>query len=708
MQLMSADAAAIWLLDDATGELYSARQLGLPGIFVCAGPEPSAGHVHQCLSFGGTLAVDISAEMSAGRDCPCGQAGLQRAMYSPLTARGRSLGAIGVYSKTSRQFPADDQRLLRVFARMAGLAIDRDRLYQEASNQLLELKTLSLASEALNVPTDRRGLLQVILDRAVALMDVDACWLVLVEPTGNVFEQHTKGFNGVRPYDIQAAESLGRQIINANRVMATWDISRSTLPVDRRMIAAEGFVSAASAPLVYQRQALGVIHVYTREQRAFEEHALRLLFTFANQAAAALENARLFEEWVRVETDRRILQQSQEWATTLAELHRAAQELGATLVMDRVIEILCREALHLGKAELLSISMMDATGKLSRLTRAEGFDEEVVEELRKVQSGRDFADLVSPGEMIVVDDIANSRQLPCTPVLQSQNIQSCAIFPLTSRGRVIGALTVYYRQRQTFEPEVVEGLSLLAHYAGSAIQNSLLYQQELEAQRQKDEFFSLVTHEIRSPLTSISGYAQLMLRRLPPEGDAILRRSAVTIVEQSRRMQELVDNLLDLSRLSLGRFSLDKMKVDLAGLARQVVESLQITSAHHTLHLTAPEHLLVICDGQRIHQVFENLIGNAIKYTPGGGPVEVIVTPGETEVEVSVRDQGIGIGPEHLPHIFERYYQGETAEGARAGLGVGLNVCLEIVQAHGGRIWAESEGGKGSVFHFTLPISGVA
>jgi signal transduction histidine kinase len=88
--------------------------------------------------------------------------------------------------------------------------------------------------------------------------------------------------------------------------------------------------------------------------------------------------------------------------------------------------------------------------------------------------------------------------------------------------------------------------------------------------------------------------------------------------------------------------------------------------------------------------------------------VEVIVTPGETEVEVSVRDQGIGIGPEHLPHIFERYYQGETAEGARAGLGVGLNVCLEIVQAHGGRIWAESEGGKGSVFHFTLPISGVA
>jgi signal transduction histidine kinase len=703
MQLMSTDAAAIWLVDENTGEPYSARQLGLPEPFVCAGPDPTAGHVRMCLASEGTLSVDISAEMATGHTCPCGQAGLCRAMYAPLTVQGRALGAIGVYSKSTRQFSAEDQRLLRVFVRMAGLAIDRDRLYQEASNQLAELKTLSMASEALNVPTDRRGLLRVILDRAVAILDVDACLLVFVDASGHVSEQHASGFLGATPYDTNAAENLARRLISENRVMATWDISRSSLPVDKGMISAEGFVSAASAPLLYQGQALGVLHLYTREQRGFEERALRLLHTFANQAATAVENARLFEEWVRAETDRRILQQSQQWATMLAELHRAAQALGATLNMERVVDILCREALHFGGAEMLSISMMDTTGKLSQLVRAEGFDEKVVTELRKVQGGRDFADLVLSGETIVVDDVASNLTLPCSPVLNSENIRSCAIFPLTSRGRVIGALTIYHRARHNFEPEIVEGLSLLAHYAGSAIQNSLLYEQELEAQRQKDEFFSLVTHELRSPLTSIRGYAQLMMRRLPPEADEVLRRSAVTVVEQSRRMQELVDNLLDLSRLSLGRFALDKTEVDLANLARQVVESLKVTSAHHTLHLIAPESLMVVCDAQRIHQVLENLIGNAIKYTPGGGPVEVTVTSSTAEAEVSVRDQGIGIGPEHLPHIFERYYQAEMVGGAKAGLGVGLNVCQEIVLAHGGRIWAESEPGKGSTFHFTIP-----
>ncbi|MCL5026824.1 MAG: GAF domain-containing protein [Chloroflexi bacterium] len=708
LQLMSADAAAVWLLDDATGEPRIAHQMGYGAPFACAGPEPSAFHVRECLARGGPMQVDTVAEAAGGRECPCAAAGLFSALYAPLSVEGRTLGALGVYKASPHRFSTAEHNLLSVFAGMAGLAIARSRLYQETREQLLELGVLSQASEALNAPADREALMQVIVGQAMEVMNASACCLVLVDEDGQVMQHRSGGLDQAHRHNLEVETALARRVMGADRAIAAWDVAASVLPIDRALAERERLVSVASAPLVHQRKAVGVIHIYTRERRLFEEPSLRLLSTFANHAAAALEHAYLFEELVRTEAARRLLEQSQARANTLANLHEAAQEFGTTLVLDQVLDLLCRATGQIGAPDMLTIRMADATGSLSRVMRAKGLSAAYLDGLCRGQCSSLAAEMAvevaATMRPVLVGDLSEIRDSPDYPALLKEGTRSFGIFPLTARGRVIGSICVGYRTPRRFDPEVVEGLAPLAHYAGSAIQNALLYEHEREVQREKDEFFSIVAHELRSPLTAINGYAQLLNRVLPAGSDELLRRSATSIIEQTRRLRELVDNLLDSSRLALGRFALERAEVDLAVLARQVVESLQVSTDKHAIQISVPDTCVALCDQKRVHQVLENLIGNAIKYSPAGGPIEVKLEADGQEARLSVRDHGIGISPDHLSHIFERYYQVETADGARSGLGVGLNVCQEIVLAHGGRIWAESKPGEGSIFYFALPL----
>jgi PAS domain S-box-containing protein len=219
-------------------------------------------------------------------------------------------------------------------------------------------------------------------------------------------------------------------------------------------------------------------------------------------------------------------------------------------------------------------------------------------------------------------------------------------------------------------------------------------------ERLQREFTAMVSHELRNPLASIKGFAQLMQRR-----GVFDERAIETIVGQANLLQRLVDDLLEVSRLEAGHLELRAELFDLAAETAAYAEQAQAQSQRHVVRVeveTAP--LTVRADRGRIGQVLLNLLSNAIKYAPGGGEILVRVEGAADEARVSVQDQGLGIPREALPRLFERFFRVD-ASGRPDGSGLGLYIARRIVEAHGGRIWAESDGpGQGSTFRLSLPL----
>ena len=228
-----------------------------------------------------------------------------------------------------------------------------------------------------------------------------------------------------------------------------------------------------------------------------------------------------------------------------------------------------------------------------------------------------------------------------------------------------------------------------------------------QATKSKSDFVSMVSHELRTPMTSIKGYISLL--RQGVAGPLLPKQETFLDIVQRNvdRMTTLINDLLDVSRIESGKIQLDIQETQITDLAKWVVETMQVNAEEKglTLTLDAPPDLPTVkTDWRRITQVFTNLIGNAIAYTPAG-EVHVSLQKVSNAVQVSVQDTGIGIGPEDMNHIFERFYRAEN-EVVRAvgGTGLGLPIVKSFVEMHGGRIWVESTPGEGSTFTFILPL----
>jgi signal transduction histidine kinase len=233
----------------------------------------------------------------------------------------------------------------------------------------------------------------------------------------------------------------------------------------------------------------------------------------------------------------------------------------------------------------------------------------------------------------------------------------------------------------------------------------------------KSQFLSMASHELKTPLTAISGFLQLALRRARrrlaqgyPEEAEWLRDQKAHVEQlemvngQTFRLARLVDELLDVSRIESGKLELRFAEVDVSALVAEVAKRMQLTTTEHPIKVHRADSAIVTADPDYIEQVLNNLIGNAIKYSPKGGDVDVSVRREGDQVIVSVQDRGVGVPKEELDDIFTLFYRSREPSAHKAsGMGLGLYISREIVRRHNGRIWAESTPGKGSTFHFSLP-----
>jgi signal transduction histidine kinase len=231
------------------------------------------------------------------------------------------------------------------------------------------------------------------------------------------------------------------------------------------------------------------------------------------------------------------------------------------------------------------------------------------------------------------------------------------------------------------------------------------------ANKLKDQFLSLASHELKTPISAIKGYAQLAQRRLNKIPDSSPATNAAheslgKIADQSNRLTALVNDLLDVSRIQAGKLELRLEECDLVVLCQQAVEE-QHTSTERAIDLAVPaEPVCLMADCERLGQVLNNLISNALKYSDSKTSIQVSLTAQNGRAQVRVQDHGVGIPGDELPMIFDRFFRARTArEGNQRGLGLGLVICKEIVERHHGGIWAESEEGQGSTFVFELPMA---
>jgi PAS domain S-box-containing protein len=281
--------------------------------------------------------------------------------------------------------------------------------------------------------------------------------------------------------------------------------------------------------------------------------------------------------------------------------------------------------------------------------------------------------------------------------------------PLIAESSVIGALLIESPEAHAFSMLNHRKALILATQAAIGIRNAQTYREAQEAIRVRDTFLSIASHELKTPLTTILGNAQMLQRRNARENTLNPRdkRTLDVIAAQASRLNRMVAALLDISRIETGQLSIERTPLDLCMLAQHVVSDLQPMFDQHQIELIVPDEALIVeGDELRLEQVLQNLLQNAVKYSPQGGVVQLQVEQQGQQVCVVVSDQGIGIPEQAMPRLFRRFFRADNVQAQHiSGMGVGLFVVKEIVDLHGGKINVASREGVGSTFTVCLPLS---
>jgi signal transduction histidine kinase len=294
-------------------------------------------------------------------------------------------------------------------------------------------------------------------------------------------------------------------------------------------------------------------------------------------------------------------------------------------------------------------------------------------------------------------------------MLRTLGLRSSICVPLTARGRVLGALTLSITDSgRVYGPGELALAEDLSYRAAVAIDNARLYHEAQKAVRVRDQFLSIASHELKTPLTALLGNAQMLQRRAAREGGFNERdqRALHVIADQATRLNKMIAALLDISRIEMGQLSIARAPMDLTALTGRVVAEMKPALERHTISYSyADAPLIVDGDELRLEQVLHNLIGNAVKYSPAGGTVTVQLDRRGANACVYVHDQGIGIPAESIPRLFTRFYRADNVDPENiSGMGIGQIVVKEIVSLHGGTVEVASQELQGSTFAVCLPL----
>jgi signal transduction histidine kinase/AmiR/NasT family two-component response regulator len=502
------------------------------------------------------------------------------------------------------------------------------------------------------------------------------------------------------------------------------------------------YTSMAAVPLVIAGKVAALVRLDFRAPRAFSEDDKEFLDLLGRFAAQTLERARQYEsslrardeaEGLRARADQELSQRQKTehalrasetryraLATRTTRLHGLTAALSEAVTVDAVAKALVRQGNVVVGATSASVALTADEGRALSVLYAEAYGRAVRQPpALTIEHGLCETDALQTMAPVFVASWEESQEQywrSATAAADAAYVSS-AVLPLVVEGSAIGLLRFDFSVPVNFDAEYQALLISVAQHCTQALDRARLYEAAQkaradaeEANRHKDEFLSIVSHELRTPLNAVLGWASMLQKGT--SDPALTTRALQSIHDNATRQAKLIDDLLDLSRIVAGRAPLDLQNVDLAKLVAGVVDSFVPSAATNDveLRLAALPHVIVNGDARRLEQVFFNLLSNGLKFTGPGGRIDIDARlEGASHVDICVTDTGVGIEPEFLPYVFERFRQANsTATRHYGGLGLGLSIAQQLVDAHKGTIRVESEGkGKGARFIVRLPVAAV-
>lgn len=540
-------------------------------------------------------------------------------------------------------------------------------------------------SRAIGSSLDLQTVLDQVMDAIIHLTGAERGFLMLRNDDGGL--------------EVKAARNLDQQTISSDKFLysrtITNEVVDSGTPLlttnaaeDPRFSAQASIVnqvlrSIMATPLRARGSVIGVVYVDSRIMAGlFNGDDLAALEAFAGQAAVAIDNARLFSE-----TDEALSRRVEE----LQRLRRVDLQLNETLDTHKAIQYTLDWACRLSAATSGWFGLIEGTPPRARAVYQYG---DTVENL-------DYLDTAYPAVRQVV---SANKPIILTP--QQAGGEAVAVVPVHREANVLGVVVVK-RTGETFTAEQQDLIERMMARAAVAIENAQLYAKVQEADRAKSEFVGIVAHDLKVPMTSIAGYSDLTMLQgnLTERQTEFLGRIKATV----KRMEMLVSDLSDISRIEGGQFFMDVTRVPVADIVQAVRDSTltQIESFRHEFNeVIEPGLPDMEVDYYRLLQVLTNLVSNAYKYTPEGGKIGLAVRRAGDRIEFSVQDTGIGLSPEAIANLGTKFWRAEDDfTRSRPGTGLGFAITRSLVEQMGSTIQIESVVGRGSTFTFSVPVA---
>jgi signal transduction histidine kinase/putative methionine-R-sulfoxide reductase with GAF domain len=670
---------------------------------------PGYGLEREVLETRRHLITDDYQQECRNRRLIANKEGLYAWMGVPLNAGAEVIGVISVGSTNPAILYTEDQyNILQAIADQAAGAIVKSRLLNETQTRARQLASLNEVTRGLTSTLELDPLLHDIMDSAVEILNCEAGSLLLLDQdtqelvfevvVGPVAEQ----FLGERQklgvgLAGKVAESMEPMIVNNVEQSPDWDSEpdQETGFLTRGMLV---------VPMHYKGDVIGVLEVINKKNRTpFSVEDQELLNAFAGQAAVAVENVRLY-----MQTDQELARRVEE----LSVMQRIDRELNTTLDTGKAMEITLDWAMRQSDSIAGLVGVVAEDGL--RVMASQGYQAE----LARYEDGIIPLDLPALTNVMAEGRYYLSESGEQTGLILPEAHGQLAL-PIRRETDVIGVLLLECRQDTHYEDSTIDFLTRLSDHASIAISNAQLYTEVQRANLAKSEFVSFVSHELKTPMTSIRGYADLLAAGSVGPVNEAQNEFLGTIRSNIQRMATLVSDLADISRIEAGRLHLDFSPVVIREVVDEVVRSAQALADEKSqqVALELPEDLPQVWgDRHRLTQVLTNLVSNAIKYTPEGGEIMIRARQADNlwdpdgapqVLHLAVVDNGIGIKPEDQAKIFQQYFRTEEGKDAASGTGLGLNITRYLVEMQGGKIWFESEFGAGTTFHFTVPLAEV-
>jgi GAF domain-containing protein len=663
-----------------------------------------------------------SEEFALGRELAI-KFGHRSILAVPLIREGRALGTILVRRAEVRPFEQKDIALLTTFADQAAIAIENVRLFKAEQQRTEELSaSLEQQTATANVldvisrsAFDLRAVFETVAESSARLCGADRANIfrfdgeVLRVVTGYNAPQKLIEWleqNPIPPgrHSVAARAALERRSVQVADVLADPEHTYAAKSVDP-------FRTVLAVPILKGDELLGVILVYHIVVRPFTDKQIALVETFADQAAIAIENVRLFEaEQQRSHELTESLQQQTATAEVLKIISRS------TFDLQTVLNTLAESAVRLCEADIASIHRQDGASYRVRATFGAPFDAGELGLSVAFAPGRGsiIGRTVLERRPVQVADVLADPDYTLQEMQKKIGFRTILGVPLLRDGNPVGVIILMRLKVQPFTDKQIELATTFADQAGIAIENVRLFEeiqdksrQVEEASKHKSQFLANMSHELRTPLNAILGYTELIIDGIYGEAPEKMRTVMERVQSNGKHLLGLINDVLDLSKIEAGQLVLSIQDYSIKDVVHGVYSAVEplANSKKLAFKIEVPANLPAARgDDRRLTQVLLNLVGNAIKFTDAG-EIAVKAAASNGAYTISVRDTGPGIAEADQAKIFDEFQQADSTQTkAKGGTGLGLAIAKRIIEMHGGTLWVESSLGAGSTFSFTVPL----